>query len=125
MSDFKIVKTFQVGASALTVGKLVKTPAALVVAAAATDTAIGVVEDGYDANATEAAVCLFGVCRIEAHDGSVVKGELLEAAAAGRVDTHDGTSTKPVVGMALESSNAQGDLIEIFLFPQSDAGPAA
>lgn len=125
MSDFKIVKTFPVGAAALAVGQLVKTPAALVEGALSTDTCIGVVEDGYDANATEAAVCLFGITRVQAHDGSIVKGELLEAAAAGRVDTHSTTSTKPVIGMALESSSAQGDLIEIFLFPQSDAGPAA
>lgn len=127
MSDitFKIVKTFPAGASALSKGQLVKTPAALVVGAASTDTCIGVVEDGVDANATETPVCLFGVTRVLAHDGDIVKGDLLEAAASGRVDTHSTTSTKPVIGMALEASAAQGDLIEVFLFPQSDAGPAA
>ena len=125
MSNLKICKTFPVGASALTKGKLVKTPGALVVGAAATDTCIGVVEDGADASASECNVCLFGITRVEAHDSSVAKGELLEAAAAGRVDTHSTTSTKPVIGMALEDANSQGHLIEIFLFPQSDAGPAA
>ena len=125
MSNMKICKTFPVGASALTKGKLVKTPGALVVAAVSTDTAVGVVEDGASANDTECNVCLFGITRVEAHDNAISKGDLLEAAAAGRVDTHSTTSTKPVIGMALEDSNSQGHLIEVFLFPQSDAGPAA
>lgn len=125
MSNLKICKTFPVGASALTRGKMVDTATGLVVTTAATDTALGVMEDGAAANATEGNVCLFGITRVEAHDADIAKGDLLELAAAGRVDTHDGTSTKPVVGLALEDANSQGHLIEIFLFPQSDAGPAA
>ena len=127
MSDnVKITKVFPlVGAGALTKGLLVKTPAALVVGASATDTCIGIIEDSCDAAATNVAVTLFGVTRANAHDGSIARGDLLEAAASGRVDTHSTTSTKPVIGMALEASSAQDDLIEIFLFPQSDAGPAA
>lgn len=125
MSNIKICKTFPAGASALTKGKMVDTAAGLVVTTAATDTAIGCVEDGCAANATECNVCLFGITRVEAHDADIAKGDLLELADAGRVDTHSGTSTKPVVGRALEDSNSQGHLIEVFLFPQSDAGPAA
>lgn len=127
MSDnLKLTKPFPlVGAGALTKGLLVKTPAALVVGAASTDTCVGIIEDAADAAATNVAVTLFGITRANAHDGSIARGDLLEAAAAGRVDTHSGTSTKPVVGIALEASSAQDDLIEIFLFPQSSAGPAA
>lgn len=118
--------TFPVGASALTKFKLVKLSSnLLVVSAASTDLCKGIVASGYDANATEARVILSGKTFAEAHDGSIVKGDLLEAAAAGRVDTHSTTSTKPVIGVALESSSAQGDFIRIELFPQSSAGPAA
>lgn len=125
MSNMKICKTFVAGAAALTKGKLVKTPAAVVVTAVSTDDYVGVVEDGCDASATECNVCLQGITRVEAHDAAIAKGDLLEAAAAGRVDTHSTTSTKPVVGMALEASNSQGHLIEILLFPPGGFGPAA
>ncbi len=123
-ANIKIVKTFPVGAGALAQYDAVKTPAALVVGAAATDTLIGIVQDGADANATSVAVCIFGITRAVAH-AAITKGDLLEAAAAGRLATHSTTSTKPVVGVALETATAQDDEIEIFLFPQSDAGPAA
>lgn len=123
MAD-KFIKTFPVGASALTQYQLVKTPAALVEGAAATDTAVGIVQNGYDANATEAAVMLEGETRGIAH-AAITKGDLLEAAAAGRLATHSTTSTKPVVGRALRAATAQDDEILIHLFPQSDAGPAA
>ncbi len=122
--NFKIVKTFPVGASAIAKTDLVKTPAALVVGAAATDTCIGIAENGYDANATEAEICIFGITRARA-SAAITKGDLLEAAAAGEVATHSTTSTKPVVGLALETAGAANDEIEIFLFCQSDAGPAA
>lgn len=125
MSNLKICKTFPAGASALTKGKMVDTAGGVVVTTTATDTAIGVVEDGCDANATECNICMFGITRVEAHDAAISNGDLLELAAAGRVDTHDGSTGNPVVGRALEDSNSQGHLIEVFLFPQSDAGPAA
>lgn len=124
MSNLKIVKNFPVGASALAKTDLVKTPAALVVGAAATDTCIGIVEDGVAANATVCPVCIFGITRARA-SAAITRGDLLEAAAAGEVATHSTTSTKPVVGIALEAATAANDEIEIFLFPQSDAGPAA
>jgi len=115
---------FPVGASALAQFKLVKTPGGLVVGAAATDDCVGVVQDGADANAAGVSVCIFGETSALAHDGDIAKGEFLEAAAAGRVDTHSTTSTKPIIGIALEDSAAQDDEIRIFLFPQG-IGPAA
>lgn len=124
MSNLQIVKNFPVGAAALTQYQAVKTPAAIVEGASSTDTLIGIVQNGYDANATEAAVCIFGVTRAKAH-AAITRGDLLETAAAGRVATHSTTSTKPTIGIALEAATAQDDEIEIFLFPQSDAGPAA
>lgn len=123
MSNFSIVKSFTVGAAAVAQYQLVKTPAALVEGAAATDTALGVVQSGAAIGA-DVDVCLFGVTRAIA-SAAITRGDLLEAAAAGEVALHSGTSTKPVVGIALEAATAQGDEIEIFLFCQSDAGPAA
>lgn len=125
MSNLKIVKSFPVGASALNKGEMVDTATGLVVTTAATDTALGVMESDAEANATAGEVCLFGITHVEAHDGDIAVGDLLELAAAGRVDTHDGSTGNPVVGVALQAANAQGHLIEVFLFPQSDAGPAA
>lgn len=125
MAD-KLIKSYPVGAGALTQYQLVKTPAGLVVGATSTDDCLGIVQNGYDANATAAAVQIgegetFGI----AHDGSIVAGELLEAAASGRLDTHSGTSTKPVIGRALESSSAQDDIIRIHFFAQNGSGVAA
>lgn len=121
-----LMKTYVVGAAALTQYQLVKTPAAIVEGAADTDDCIGIVQNGYAANATTALVQIgegetFGI----AHDGSIVAGELLEAAAAGRLDTHSGTSTKPVVARALSSSGAQDDIIKIHFFAQNGSGVAA
>lgn len=107
--------TLPVGASALDRYKLVKTPGGVVVSAAVTDDCIGVIQDGASANATEATVRIFGVTRALAHDGSITKGQLLSANAAGRVDGHDGTTANPVIGFALEASSAQDDEILIFL----------
>ena len=124
MSNIQIIKNFAVGAAALTQYQAVKTPAALVEGAASTDTLIGIVQNGAAANDAEAAVCIFGITRAKAH-GAITRGGLLDAAAAGRVDAHSTTSTKPTIGVALETAANQDDEIEIFLFPQSDAGPAA
>ena len=124
MAEVKVVETFPVGASALSQFQLVKTPGGVVVGAASTDDCVGIVQNGYDADATEAAVCLFGVTFALAHDGAIAKGDFLEAAAAGRVDTHSATSTKPIIGVALEASSAQDHQIRILLYPQG-MGPAA
>lgn len=123
-ADFGYDVTFPVGASALAQFKLVKTPGGLVVGADAADDCLGIVQNGYDASAAEANVRVFGVTYALAHDGSIAKGDLLEAAAAGRVDTHQGTSTDPIIGIALEASGAQDDEILIFLVP-GGFGPAA
>lgn len=125
MAD-KLIKSYPVGASALTQYQLVKTPGGLVEGAASTDDCLGIVQNGYDANATAGAVLIgeaetFGI----AHDGDIAAGELLEAAAAGRLDTHSGTSTKPVIARALEASGAQDDIIRIHFFAQNGSGVAA
>ena len=123
MSNFQIVKSFTVGNAAVSQYDLVKTPAALVVGAAATDTCVGITQSGAAIGA-DVDVCIFGVTRATA-SAAITRGDLLEAAAAGEVATHSTTSTKPVIGVALEAATAQGDEIEIFLGPQFDAGPAA
>lgn len=122
--DFGYDLTLPVGASALDQFKLVKTPGGVVVSAATSDDCIGVIQDGADASATAARVRVFGVTYALAHDGSITKGQLLMANAAGRVDGHDGTSTNPTIGVALEASGAQDDEILIFLVP-GGFGPAA
>lgn len=111
----QVTTTLPAGASALSQYALVKTPAGVVVSAAVTDDCIGVVQNGADADATEVEVCLFGKTRAIAHDGNISKGDLLMAEASGRVDGHDGTTANPVIGVALEDSNAQDDEILIFL----------
>jgi hypothetical protein len=121
-----LIKTYPVGASAITQFQLVKTPGGLVEGAASTDDCLGIVQNGYAANATEAAVQIgdgetFGI----AHDGDINDGDLLEAAAAGRLDTHSGTSTKPVIARALQDSSAAGDFIRIHFFSQNGSGVAA
>lgn len=121
-----LMKSYPVGASALTQYQLVKTPGGLVEGAASTDDCIGIVQNGYAANATNALVQIgegetFGI----AHDGDITAGDLLEAAAAGRLDTHSGTSTKPVIARALEDSSAQDDEIKIHFFAQNGSGVAA
>lgn len=122
--DFGYDITLPVGASALDQFKLVKTPGAVVVSAATTDDCVGIIQDGADASATAAKVRVFGITKALAHDGSITKGQLLSANAAGRVDGHSGTSTEPIIGIALEASAAQDDEILIFLVP-GGFGPAA
>lgn len=124
-SNFKLTTSYPVGASALTKGSMVDTATGLVVTTSATDIALGAMEADAEANATAGLVCDFGITHTLAHDGNIAKGDLLELAAGGRVDTHSTTSTKPVIGIAREDSAAQDDLIETFLFPPSSAGPAA
>jgi hypothetical protein len=121
-----LIKTYPVGAAALTQYQLVKTPTALVEGAASTDDCIGIVQNSYAALAVEAAVLIgedetFGI----AFDGDINDGDLLEAAAAGRLDTHSTTSTKPVVARALQDSVAAGDFIRIQFFAQNGSGVAA
>lgn len=119
----KVTITDTVGAAALTKYELVKTPGALVVCAAATDDCVGIVEDGYAIGA-QARVVLQGLTKARAST-TITKGDVLEAAADGEVATHSTTSTKPVIGRALESATAQGDFIDILLFPQGGTGLAA
>lgn len=122
--NFTITRTFPGGGSALNQYDLVKTPGGAVVSAAATDDCFGITQNGYDANATEVEVCVFGLTRATA-SAAISKGDYLMAAAAGEVATHDGTSTKPYIGTALEAATAQGDEIEILFGICLGAGPAA
>lgn len=115
MANLNICKTFPVGASALSQYDLVSTPGGLVVTTGATVEAVGIVQNGYDANATEAEVCLFGITRAVA-SAAISKGDLLMPAAAGEVATHDGGGTSVHIGVALEAATAQGDEIEILLY---------
>ena len=108
-----IIKSDVVGAAALDKYDLVKTSGALVVSAASTDDCVGIVQDGAAIGAT-VAICLGGATKARA-GAAISKFDLLEAAADGEVVTHSTTSTKPIIGRALEAAGAQGDLIEINL----------
>lgn len=113
-NQLKYDLSLTIGASAVEQYDLVKTPAACVVTAAATDDAVGIVQNGYAANATEAKVRVFGITKARAA-GAITVGAPLVPAAAGEVDAHDGTTANPIVGVALEAAGAQGDEILIFL----------
>lgn len=121
MSD-RVLKSETVGAAALTKYLCVKTPGALVVGAAATDDLVGIVQDGAAIGAT-VLVCVQGVTKAVA-SAAIAKNALLAAAADGKIVTHAGTSTHPIIGRALEAAGADGDIIEILL-TNDGSGPAA
>lgn len=117
--------SFPGGSAAIAQYAFVKTPAAVVVTAAATDGALGVVQDSVDANATQVNVRVHGETRVIA-SAAIAKGAALMLAAGGKVATHDGTSTKPVVGLAAQAATADGDEILAFIGSHAFlAGPAA
>lgn len=105
--------TMTVGAAAVVATDLVKTPAAIVVTAAVTDDPCGVVMEGAAIGAL-ARVRIFGICRVRAAS-AIAFGEPLQAAAAGEVDNHDGTTTQPIIGTALEAATAANDEILAFI----------
>ena len=124
-ADFGYDITDTVGAVAVTQYDLVKTAGALVVSAAVTDDCIGVVQDGAAIGAL-VRVRIFGVTRVVAADDSISAFQDLSPAADGQVDGHAGTTTHPIVGMALEASAAQADEILAFIgFHSFRAGYAA
>ena len=52
-----------------------------------------------------------GTIKCLAH-GAITKGATLEAAAAGRVDTH---SSGTLIGRTMDAATAQGDIIEVVI----------
>lgn len=117
--------TLPVGAGALTAYQLVKTPAGVVQSAANTDDCIGVIQNGAAANDATCTVRIFGVTRVQV-TAAVAVGASLMPGAAGQVTTHDGTSTKPIIGIALEAATAANDEILAFIgCAHMLAGPAA
>jgi len=103
--------TFTVGATALVQFQAVKTPAALVVTAADTDVALGIVQSGFAIGAS-ARVRTSGPSFAIA-DAAIAKGVKVCATAAGRVKT--AVTGDLVFGYTREAAGAQGDLIEIVI----------
>lgn len=104
--------TFTVGATALVQFQAVKTPAALVVTAADTDVALGIVQSGFAIGSTAARVRTKGPSFAIA-DAAIAKGVKVCATAAGRVKT--AVTGDLVFGYTREAAGAQGDLIEIVI----------
>ena len=59
-------------------------------------------------------IIVSGVALGLAHDNAITAGDFVKAAASGRVDSTT-TDTDVTVGMALQTSTAQDDLIEILV----------
>lgn len=113
MSKPIVDTTFTVGATALTRFRVVKTPAALVVGAAATDTVVGIVQDGA-AIGGEAVVRQFGQSTAIA-SAAIAKGVQVGLASAGRVVTWSGTLTDTLLGVSKTAAAADGDHLEIII----------
>lgn len=111
-----IYDSFTVGASALTQYSAVKTPAALVVTAADTDVAVGVIQDGADASATEVRVATSGVSKAIAA-AAIARGVKICATGSGQVKT--AAAGDLVFGYTREAATTQGDIIEIVIEKQS------
>ena len=110
-----IKHSYKVGAAALKKGHVVKlTASLLVITAAATDDPIGVMLEDAAIGQAEALVCVGGRCDVLVESG-VTDGEPLQVTTAGRADTHDGTTTQPVLGVARGTSTAQDELIQVDL----------
>ena len=103
--------TFTVGATALTQFVAVKTPAALVVTAADTDVALGIVQSGFAIGAS-GRVRTSGPSKAIAAAG-IAKGVKVCATAAGQVKT--AVTGDLVFGYTREAAGAQGDIIEIVI----------
>lgn len=110
----KITVDQTVGASALSQFALVKTNGALVVTAADTDLAIGVIQT--DASASEANVqtVAFGETKAIA-SGLISKMARICPDAAGKIKA--AVTGDLVCGYALEAAGADGDVIDIFFIP--------
>jgi len=86
-----------------------------------TDISYGVAQDSADSG-DKVDVVLEGKTKAIAADGDISKGDLLQVAANGEVETDDGsTSGRYLIGRALEDSGAQGDYIQIIFRPEYTA----
>ena len=112
-----------VGATALSKNVLVKLTAnLLVVTAADTDDAFGMVVDAKAISAS-ARVAIHG-CTFGTASGTITQFDLLMPAAAGAVKTHDGGTDSPIIGYARETV-ATGEYVEVYLYANKAQGPAA
>jgi hypothetical protein len=109
-----VIRSFTVGAAALADPYLlVKTPAAVVISAAASDAVLGVAQDSAG-NGDQVPVALAGVTKAVA-GAAINKGAVIQPAAAGKVITQ--TSTNPKIGIALEAASGDGHIIDVLLQP--------
>jgi len=106
------------GASAVTLGKVVKASSGTcVVTTAATESVLGVVTEDADASAT-ASIAPAGcgaIVYVEASASGIAIGDALVPAASGRAAKSGGTSTHKPFAMALQASTAAGELIKAVL----------
>ena len=115
--------TFTVGASDIPKFSLCKTPAAAVVTAAATDDCFAVIQDV--GTATEIANFRLSGRTTMIGGAAIAQGVALMSDDTGKVITHDGTSTKPVVGISRTACGADTEYFEAVLEISKIAGPAA
>lgn len=106
----------------------------VIVGAANTDSCLGVCQDaggpattlgGAEANNTagmSVRVRTFGVSKIQCAS-AVTRGDLLVCGAAGQVATAPAlaATTVRIVGIALDTTSAQGDLVSAFIFPMASS----
>ena len=111
-----IITAFPVGAVALTQYSAVKTPAALVVTAADTDVAVGIVQDGAAISQASVNVATSGISKAIAA-AAIAKGIKVCATASGQIKT--AVTGDLVFGETREAAGAQGDIIEIVIEKQS------
>ncbi len=81
--------------------------------AAATDDAVGVLQNAPDAAGREATIAFGGVSKVMA-GAAITAGASLTADASGRV-VATSQATDVIVGKALESAGAAGDIIPVLL----------
>lgn len=92
--------------------KFASTAGAVIVAAAATDSICGVLQnDPTDGQAAE--VAIQGVCKVLS-EASVTAGDHVAASTTGRAKTTT-TANNHVLGIALDTNAAAGDLIRVAL----------
>jgi hypothetical protein len=104
------------GASALTLGKIVKASSGTaVVTAAATDAALGVVTEDCAAGGT-CSVAVDGIVFVEVSASGIAIGDNLAPVASGQCNKST-TATHKAFAVALEASTAAGQLIKAKLGP--------
>lgn len=107
------------GASAVTLGKIVKASSGTaIVTTAATEAALGVVTEDCAANglASIAPACSGAIVFVEASASGIAIGDNLVPAASGQCNKST-TATHKAFAVALEASSAAGQLIKAVLSP--------